>query len=127
MRAAPQWLRRQSSVSRRGILIAVALSILGVVVDNASAASKSTSGGATLALPKTSAEVAPFVAPMDDRQVRSLLVRVLEELTHESKPIPEREMLTRWSPQPVVWLPVWARSSGHQAKSSHLLSCSGDG
>ena len=95
MRAAFQWLRRQRSASRRGILVAVALSMLGVVVaDNASAASKSTSGGATLALPKTSAEVAPFVAPMDDRQVRSLLVRVLEERTHESKPIPEREMLT---------------------------------
>ena len=83
-----QWLRRQRSVSRRGILVAVALSMLGVVVaDNASAASKSTSGGATLALPKTSAEVAPFVAPMDDRQARSLLVRVLEERTQESKPM----------------------------------------
>ena len=76
MRAAFQWLRRQRSASRRGILVAVALSILGVVVaDNASAASKSTSGGATLALPKTSAEVAPFVAPMDDRQARALLTR----------------------------------------------------
>ena len=95
MRAASQWLRRQRSVSRRGILVAVALSILGVVVaDNASAASKSTSGGATLALPKTSAEVAPFVAPMDDRQVRSLLVRTLEERTRQSEPMPEREMLT---------------------------------
>ena len=79
MRAAFQWLRRQRSASRRGILVAVALSMLGVVVaDNASAASKSTSGGATLAFPKTSAEVAPFVAPMDDRQARSLLVRVLQ-------------------------------------------------
>ena len=49
MRAAFQWLRRQRSASRRGILVAVALSMLGVVVaDNASAASKSTSGGATL-------------------------------------------------------------------------------
>src|SRR5829696_1724927 len=95
MRAASQWLRRQRSVFRRGVLVAVALSILGVVVaDNASAASKSASGGATLALPKTSAEVAPFVAPMDDRQVRSLLVRTLEERTRQSEPMPEREMLT---------------------------------
>jgi len=64
------------------------------VADGASAASKSTSGGATLALPKTSAEVAPFVAPMDDRQARALLVRVLEERTQESEPMTEREMLT---------------------------------
>ena len=82
-------------MSRRGILVAVTLSILSVVVaDSASAASKATSGGATLALPKTSAEVAPFVAPMDDRQARSLLVRVLEERTQESEPMTEREMLT---------------------------------
>ena len=95
MRAASQWLRRQRSVFRRGILVAVVLSIFGVAVaDDASAASKSASGGTTLALPKTSAEVAPFVAPMDDRQVRSLLVRTLEERTRQSEPMPEREMLT---------------------------------
>ena len=94
MRAASQWLRRQRSVFRRGILVVV-LSILGVAVaDDASAASKSASGGATLALPKTSAEVAAFVAPMDDRQVRSLLVRTLEERTRKSEPMHEREMLT---------------------------------
>src|SRR5829696_1215526 len=95
MKAVSEWLRRQGSVSRCGILVAVTLSILGsVVADGASAASKSTSGGATLALPKTSAEVAPFVAPMDDRQARALLVRVLEERTQESEPMTEREMLT---------------------------------
>src|SRR5215217_6235709 len=95
MKAVSEWLRRQGSVSRRGILVAVTLSILGsAVADGASAASKSTSGGATLALPKTSAEVAPFVAPMNDRQARALLVRVLEERTQESKPMTEREMLT---------------------------------
>jgi moderate conductance mechanosensitive channel len=95
MKAVSEWLRRQGSVSRRGILVAVTLSILGsVVADGASAASKSTSGGATLALPKTSAEVAPFVAPMDDRRARALLVRVLEERTQESEPTTEREMLT---------------------------------
>jgi moderate conductance mechanosensitive channel len=94
MRAASKWLRRQRSVFRRGILV-VLLSILGVAVaHDASAASKSASGGATFALPKTSAEVAAFVAPMDDRQVRSLLVRTLEERTRESEPMHEREMLT---------------------------------
>src|SRR5215207_3236648 len=93
MKAVSEWLRRQGSVSRRGILVAVTLSILGsAVADGASAASKSTSGGATL--PKTSAEVAAFVAPMDDRQARALLVRVLEERTQESEPTTEREMLT---------------------------------
>src|SRR5215204_2368557 len=46
MRVAPQWLRRQRSVFRRGILVAVVLSIFGVAVaDDASAASKSASGG----------------------------------------------------------------------------------
>src|SRR3954469_6469880 len=66
MKAVSEWLRRRGSVSRRGILVAVTLSMLGsAVADGASAASKSTSGGATLGLPKTSAEVAPFVAPMD--------------------------------------------------------------
>ena len=40
MRAASQWLRRQRSVFRRGILVVV-LSILGgAVADDASAASK---------------------------------------------------------------------------------------
>src|SRR5829696_3966879 len=93
MKAVSEWLRRRGSVSRRGILVAVTLSILGsAVADGASAASKSTSGGATL--PKTSAEVAAFVAPMDDRQARALLVRVLEERTQESEPTTEREMLT---------------------------------
>src|SRR5829696_3739728 len=95
MKAVSEWLRRQGSVSRCGILVGVTLSILGsAVADGASAASKSTSGGATLALPKTSAEVAPFVAPMDDHQARALLVRVLEEQTQESEPMTEREMLT---------------------------------
>src|SRR5215212_721727 len=95
MKAVSEWLSRRGSVSRRGILVAVTLSIFGsAVADGASAASKSTSGGATLAVPKTSAEVAPFVAPMDDREARALLARVLEERTHESKPYPEREMLT---------------------------------
>jgi moderate conductance mechanosensitive channel len=95
MKAVSEWLRRRRSVSRRGILVAVTLSILGsAVADGASAASKSSSGGATLALPKTSAEVAPFVAPMDDRRARALLVRVLEERTQESEPTTEREMLT---------------------------------
>jgi moderate conductance mechanosensitive channel len=95
MKAVSEWLRRQGSLSRRGILVAVTLSILGsAVADGASAASKSSSGGATLALPKTSAEVAPFVAPMDDRRARALLVRVLEERTQESEPTTEREMLT---------------------------------
>jgi small-conductance mechanosensitive channel len=95
MKAVSEWLRRRGSVSRRGILVAVTLSILGsAVADGASAASKSSSGGATLALPKTSAEVAPFVAPMDDRRARALLVRVLEERTQESEPTTEREMLT---------------------------------
>jgi small-conductance mechanosensitive channel len=82
-------------VFRRGILVAVALSILSVsLAENAIAETKSTSGGATLASPKTSAEVAPFVASMDDRQARSLLVRTLEERTRVSEAVPEREMLT---------------------------------
>ena len=96
MRAAvPKSLHPQASACRRIFLVAIALSLLGVALaHDASAEGKSTSGGATLALPKTSAEVAPFVAPMDDRQARSLLVRVLEERTRESEPMPEREMLT---------------------------------
>src|SRR3954451_14073472 len=95
MKAESEWLRRQGSVSRRGILVAVTLSILGsAVADGASAASKSTSGGATLALAKTSAEVAPFVAPMDDREARALLAPVREERTQESELTPASEMLT---------------------------------
>src|SRR5687767_12073259 len=95
MRAVSHWLRQQGSACRRGILVPVALSILSVAFAHGlRAEDKPTAGGAALTLPKTSAEVGPFVAKMDDREARSLLVRVLEERTRQSEPKPEAEMLT---------------------------------
>src|SRR4051812_39900744 len=48
---------------------------------------------ATLALPDRPAEVAPFMAGMDDQQARATLARLLEERTREPKPERGREML----------------------------------
>ena len=96
MRAAvPKSLHPQASACRRIFLVAIALTLVSVALaHDARAEDKSKAGGATLALPKTSAEIGPFLAKMDDRQTRSLLVRVLEERTRDSEPKPDLEMLT---------------------------------
>src|SRR4051812_4499922 len=46
-----------------------------------------------LALPERPAEIAPFMAKMDDQQARATLARVLEERTRDPKPERGREML----------------------------------
>src|SRR4051812_41512119 len=48
---------------------------------------------ATLALPDRPAEVAPFLAGMDDQQARATLARLMEERTRDPKPERGREML----------------------------------
>src|SRR4051794_13719525 len=47
----------------------------------------------SLALPERPAEIAPFMAKMDDQQARATLARVLKERTRDPKPERGREML----------------------------------
>jgi hypothetical protein len=80
----------QRAAGWRRVLLGLALlslAPLSLIVPHETAAQEtSKTAGAALSLPSTTAEIAPFLAKMDDQQARATLARVLEERSQPSEP-----------------------------------------
>ena len=85
---------RRSSVPALRMSWAIAVLILSLASLGGAMAQGAAKHGATApALPERSAEVAPYLAKLDDQQTRAVLARVLEERTRETDPEELSDML----------------------------------
>ena len=84
-------------------------------------------GTAAPTLPERSADIAPFLAKMDDQQVRALLARVLEEKTLAAHREPSANVLLAFERATAQLGARLAQIAGAFPNSHPLRPCSGNG